>query len=394
MIYPVEKTSICGAFCRKMRSMRRCPVKKLVSAILVLALLAGLATAMAAAPAGSSLDPLASLRYLTGTFFDALMAQFNIKYDGTVGARYKKAEEDLTAAYQTHLARIGALEGYEALSSLTSYTLYPAQTAQLLSGSMFVPVSGLATLTVTKGEVINVSTGETVPSGSGLTNGHRYLCAEDTTAAVSAGAVTEILIEGFCQTAAMRTPLPLPFLDMSKGDWFYPAVDYAVGRDLFKGTGARTFSPQNSMTRAMFVTVLYRLAGQPYVSTASMAFSDVTDPNAYYYNAVAWASQNNIVTGYVDGTFKPDVSITREQMAAIMYRYADYAGYSVQIISPEKFSAFPDSGSVSDWAVNALMWATDRGIINGADGKLLPMSTATRAQVAQIIMNFGTVSLW
>jgi len=384
----------CGVFCRNSRFARRCLVKKIVSAILVLALLAGLVTALAAAPAGSSLDPLVSLRYLTGAFFDALTAEFQVKYGGTVGARYSKAEADLTAAYQTHLARIGALEGYEALPSLTSYTLYPAQTAQLLSGSLFVPVSGLATLTVTKGEVINVSTGEIVPSGAALTNGHRYLCAEDTVAAVAAGQTLEILIEGFCNTTAMKTPQPLPFLDMTKADWFYPAVEYAVGRELFKGTGARTFSPNSSMTRAMFVTVLYRLAGQPYVSTASMAFSDVRDPNAYYYNAVAWASSSGIVTGYVDGTFRPDVSITREQMAAIMYRYADYAGYSVQISSAEKFNAFPDSGDVSDWAVNALIWATDRGIINGADGKLLPANTATRAQVAQIIMNFGNAARW
>ncbi|HHT16318.1 MAG TPA: S-layer homology domain-containing protein [Papillibacter sp.] len=366
-------------------------MKKTLSAALVLILLVGLLSA-SAAPAGSSLDPLATLRYLSDTFYNSLMSAFHTKYDNTLGARYENAQEDLDAAYRTHLARLGALDGYTPLSSPTSYTLYGGQTAQLLTGSTFVPLSGLAMLTVSQGEVINVSTGEIVQSGTYLTNGLRYLCAEDTVAVVSAGSTLEILFEGFCKTTAMKTVLPLPFLDMTKADWFYPAVEYAVGRELFKGTGERTFSPGSSMTRAMFVTVLYRLAGQPYVSTASMAFTDVADPSSYYYNAVAWASQNGIVTGYVDGSFRPDASITREQMAAIMYRYADFAGYSVQIGSTEKFDAFPDSVSVADWATSALMWATDRGIINGADGMLLPTHTATRAQVAQIIMNFGNTA--
>lgn len=361
-------------------------VKK-ITALALAVLLAVLVTA-GAAPAGSSADPLVSLAYLNGTYRELLLSAGQTKYEETMGKAYEQARRDLDAAYQQHLVRLGALEGYEALSSPVSYTLAPGQTARLVTGSVFSPLAGRATVLVEQGTVVNVSTGQEVPSGAALENGRRYLCAEDTAAVVTAGTETEILFEGYVQTKAPRTPQPVPFLDMGKGDWFYPAVSYVVGRELFKGTGEKTFSPSASMTRAMFVTVLYRLAGQPYVDTSSMSFSDVKDPADYYYRAVAWASRNGIVTGYDDGTFRPNVSITREQMAAIMYRYADFAGYSVQIGSADRFYAFPDSGDVAAWATNALMWATDRGIINGADGRILPAHTATRAQVAQIIMNF------
>lgn len=361
-------------------------MKKTIALALAV-LLAVLATA-AAAPAGSAADPLVSLNYINGTFRELLLSAGQSKYDGTLGAAYEQARRDLDAAYQTRLARLGALEGYEAHASPASYTLAIGQTARLLEGGVFTPLTGRATVYIEKGAVINVSTGQEVPSGSSLENGLRYLCAEDTMAVVTAGAEAEILFEGYVQTNALRTPQPLPFLDMGQGDWFYPAVSYAVGRELFKGTGEKTFSPNASMTRAMFVTVLYRMAGQPYVDTSAMSFSDVRDPSAYYYSAVAWASRNGVVTGYEDGSFRPDVSITREQMAAIMYRYADFAGFSVQIGSDERFYAFPDNGDVAAWAVSALKWATDRGIINGADGRILPANTATRAQVAQIIMNF------
>jgi hypothetical protein len=137
----------------------------------------------------------------------------------------------------------------------------------------------------------------------------------------------------------------------------------------------------------MFVTVLHRLAGKPAVTAAS-AFPDVADTSQYYYSAVIWANANLIVTGYSDGKFHPNDSITREQMALIIWRYATSAGYDTTPSNTSIYDSFSDKGSVSAYAQDAMKWATSAGVINGSDGKLIPKSTATRAQVAQIVLNF------
>ena len=137
------------------------------------------------------------------------------------------------------------------------------------------------------------------------------------------------------------------------------------------------------MTRAMLVTVLWRYAGSP--DTGTSTFSDVK-ANAYYAQAVAWASANNVVNGVGNNRFNRDGTITREQMATILYRYAQNNGYSTDITG--NLSAFPDSNTVSSYAVDALSWAVGMELINGSNGKLMPQSGATRAQVATILMRF------
>lgn len=161
------------------------------------------------------------------------------------------------------------------------------------------------------------------------------------------------------------------------------AVAYVSSRELFKGVSSDEFGPSGSMTRGMLATVLYRYAGEPAV-TAENSFGDVK-PGAYYENAVKWAAANGIVTGYSDGTFQPDKSVTREQLAAILYRYAG---------SPQEIgtlSGFNDAGSVSDYAVNAVSWAVKAGIItgNGSSTTLDPQGSATRAQVATMMKRFA-----
>jgi hypothetical protein len=138
----------------------------------------------------------------------------------------------------------------------------------------------------------------------------------------------------------------------------------------------------------MFVTVLYRLAGMPPVADAG-EFLDAADPSQYYYGAVGWANGNSIVTGYDDGRFQPSANISREQMAVIMHRYATYKNIDTAVGDAPAYDQFPDRGSVSPYASEALRWASAKGIINGSDGNLLPGASATRAQVAQIILNFS-----
>jgi hypothetical protein len=200
------------------------------------------------------------------------------------------------------------------------------------------------------------------------------------------------MVDGYYKIASTPiTVVQLPFTDVSEVNWFYSAVSFVYSKNLFSGTSADKFGPNTTMTRAMFVTVLYRLAGQPAVSTSS-SFSDVKDSSQYYYKAVIWASANNIVSGYPDGTFRPTASIDREQMALIMYNYAKFAGKSTSITGGTSITSFPDSSSVSSWAYDAMKWAVANKIINGSNGYLKPLDSALRSHVAQIIKNFCEVT--
>ena len=176
----------------------------------------------------------------------------------------------------------------------------------------------------------------------------------------------------------------LPFTDVHETDWFYNDVLFVYEEGLFAGTSDTTFSPNAAMTRAMLVTVLYRLEGEPAVSGRS-GFSDVTF-NSYYEDAVTWAADNGIVNGTSITTFSPNANVTREQMAAILYRYAQYKKYNTAASS--SLNGFTDQASVSGYATASLEWAVAEKLVNGSAGKLMPTGNATRAQVAAILHRF------
>ena len=183
---------------------------------------------------------------------------------------------------------------------------------------------------------------------------------------------------------ASKPEVKLPFTDVSTSDWFYDDVAFVYENGLFSGTDSRSFSPNASMTRAMLVTVLYRLEGEPTV-TGRSSFTDVLS-GAYYEKAVIWAAANGIVTGTDSTSFSPDAKVTREQLAAILYRYAQYRKLDTD--ASAKLNSFTDADSVSAYASEALGWAVSEGLINGASGKLMPKGDATRAQVAAILHRF------
>lgn len=188
------------------------------------------------------------------------------------------------------------------------------------------------------------------------------------------------------------TPEPCPsaqFTDVpAPGHWAHEGIDYVVYHGLFNGTSDTTFSPDGHMTRAMLVTVLYRLAGQPAVSGKS-AFTDIPS-GAYYEKAVTWAAKNAIVNGTSDTTFSPDVVVTREVLATVLFRYAQYAGTAGSLKS-QTLTGFRDVDMVHDYAYYAMIWAIEQGIIQGDDNNCLnPCSEATRAQVAVVLMRFCT----
>lgn len=174
------------------------------------------------------------------------------------------------------------------------------------------------------------------------------------------------------------------FIDVDKDAWYHEAVDFAVANGLMNGTSLTTFEPFTTTSRAMIVTILYRLEGEPEVTATT--FEDVPE-NQWYTDAVSWAEANGIVEGYGNGKFGPNNPVTREQIATILYRYAGFKGYD--ITAQADLSCFEDADTISRYAVEAMGWARAMGLINGRPGGIVdPRNGATRCEVAQILMRF------
>ena len=185
--------------------------------------------------------------------------------------------------------------------------------------------------------------------------------------------------------AKPAAPVGLPFADVSGSDWFYNDVRYVYEKGIMDGTGIDRFSPNAPLTRAMIVTILYRMAGSPSVSGSS-DFTDVA-AGKWFAKAVAWAAANGIVNGYGSGLFGPNDPVTREQLAAILYRYAVYGGMTAVTLE-ENLGSFADTAQLSAYAIQAMNWAVGQGLINGSGSNLVPKAQATRAQVAAIIHRY------
>ena len=187
-------------------------------------------------------------------------------------------------------------------------------------------------------------------------------------------------------TAVEPEPEGLPFTDVTSGDWFYDAVAYVYDKGMMEGTTDTTFAPTMNLTRSMIAQVLYNLEERPEAPGAA-GFPDVA-AGAWYADAVNWAAARGIVKGYDTGAFGPEDSVTREQLAAILYRYAQAKGYDTTQ-GGMAVREFSDSASISDWAQEAMAWAVNAQVLSGkGNGVLDPQGTATRAEVAQMLMNF------
>ena len=179
----------------------------------------------------------------------------------------------------------------------------------------------------------------------------------------------------------------LPFTDVVDTSWFYAAVKYAYEHKLFSGTSATEFSPEATMTRGMAATILYSLEGSPAVSAKS-PFADVTD-GQWYAKAVTWAEQKGIVGGIDSESFAPEAGVTREQLAAILYRYAQYKKYSVSVGEDTNILSYDDAEQISSYAVPAIQWACGSGLMTGrTQTALAPVGTVTRAEVAVMLQRF------
>lgn len=178
----------------------------------------------------------------------------------------------------------------------------------------------------------------------------------------------------------------VPFNDVSYGDWYYNAVQFVYSRGIMDGVDYYKFAPNGTITRGMIVTMLWRMAGEPFEMPVT-SFTDV-EIGRYYTTAVAWACRNGIADGMGESTFGPNDAITREELVTLLYRYAQYFGHSCIGTSIEGFA---DAGSVSSYAYNAMCWAYKAGVVTGTTGsRLNPQGTASRAEAAQMIMSFSS----
>ena len=176
------------------------------------------------------------------------------------------------------------------------------------------------------------------------------------------------------------------FSDVTTANWYADAVAYVVDNKLMNGVSADTFEPNSTMSRAMMVTVLYRMAGSPAVSGENV-FTDV--PNgSWYADAVTWGVENGLVTGTTDTTYEPNAGITREQMATLLWRYAG----SPDVSGSDGLDQFTDAASISGYARTAMAWASQQGLVNGTNGTLSPRGSATRAEIATILMRYQTAA--
>lgn len=198
------------------------------------------------------------------------------------------------------------------------------------------------------------------------------------------------LISVFCAVAmacSIHAAALTVFTDVHPADWYYDAVNHAVSNNLFNGTSATMFSPSQSMTRGMFVTVLGRMAEVDTESYTGTSFSDVPTA-AYYAPYISWANDEGFVSGTGNGRFSPDAPITREQIAKMLFTYAQNLQIDTSTdFIPDKYYDYTDYRSVSRYVTNAVSWCVNKGIINGSNGKINPQDTATRAEVATMLMN-------
>ena len=305
-------------------------------------------------------------------------ADITVKFNGTD----KGVAKDATETFSYTKPSSGGSSG----GSSSGKTTYKVTTSAVNNGGVNASPSNAekgATITITlspdKGYKLDKLT---VTDGSGKTVSTVKKSDTVYTFTMPASAVKV----GVSYVKATETPSETKFNDVSANDWFASAVDYVTGKGMMNGTADNTFSPKANTTRGMVVTVLYRLENQP--STSAASFTDVAS-GAYYANAVAWANANGIVSGYGSGKFGPNDKVTREQLAAILYRYAQYKKYDVSVGEDTNILSYDDAQSISSYAIPAIQWACGAGVVTGKSGsKLDPKGNATRAEVAAMLMRF------
>ena len=368
----------------------------------------------------TSLTSLTLLRNVTEAASDALsypeqVTVYGVKgtyaetYAASVGARFAAIDRPATAVSLPKSVTVKVWSSVRLLPSLdpvdcTDELVWSSSDTSVAAvsadGTVTGRKDGSAVITVTAGSVsarceVAVGTPAHVHSYTAVVTAPTCAVQGYTTYTCSCGeyyyddyvpALGHSYVDGVCTRCGASRP-ETRFVDVKLGSWYYNSIVYAVSNGLMNGVGESKFEPEEGMTRAMLVTVLWRYEGSPKQRPST--FSDVRR-GQWYSEAVSWAAKNGIVTGVGDNKFEPDTQITREQIATILYRYAQKKRADTS--ARGSLSAFPDNGKVNGWAKTALQWCVGEGLIGGTNENgrvyLDPQGTATRAQVATILMRY------
>lgn len=343
--------------------------KRIFALALAAAMLGGTA---AYATGGTASDPLVSQNYVDQEYRQELSGQVE-----------EKIESAFAASYQRVLAKLGIGGG---ISYVSSKQCARGDTLTLSQGSVLVFQAGTASAKASGGQLIDATVGEAAAEMD-LTEGHRYLVGEGATVTVEVASDAALFFLEGSSSANSAGAEVTPFTDLVVTDWYYSYACYAYVQGLFTGVSSNTFAPNSAVSRAMLATVLYRLAGSPAVSGTS-SFEDVPE-DQWYSDPVTWAQEEEVVKGVGENRYAPASHLTREQMAVMLYNYADKK-LQYNVVTKGDLSRFPDAGAVSDWAEKAVIWAVERGILNGRDsGMLDPAGTASRAEVSAMFQRFS-----
>lgn len=344
-------------------------MKKLFSALITLALLASLTAAMASP--GTPSDPLVSQSYAEGVFRESILSAG----DEIIADRFQVIFAQ--KAVQLETVRPDAW-GFRLLS------MKAGSTVELASGCSFLLVRGAATVEVKSGAVLEISTAAETPSGTALTPYLRYFCVEDTAAVFTAGVNSAVMVDGGYFGSEGVTAAFTQYVDVSPADWYYDSAQFTCERQLFPDFAEDHFRPNDNTTRAEMVYALWKTVGEPE-SSAESGFIDLTED--WYVQAVNWAVEQGIINGRGEGIFDPSGNLSREEMAAILYRYVESVGGDVT--ARADLSAFQDRENISPYAVDYLSWTCAMGIINGmTPTELGAWYLAQRGQVATILMRY------
>jgi len=360
--------------------------KRLIALGLFLALVLSFG-GVAAATGGTEYDPLVSVGYLEGEFFEELEITLRYRIEELM-------QKDLDSANKT-LDRVAA--GFLSYLGVEDETVLPAgwssteefvvgggerkDTVSLSAGSSILWTSGKASADRL---LVDVTSGKEVAAGTVLTEGHRYLSVEQTIVTVSSRVGRWAVAGVWSTTSDGISIIEIEFTDVAEDSWYYDAVYYAVTNNLFNGTSETTFAPLDTMQRGMMTTVLHRMAGSPPVEYTKL-FSDVPD-GIWYTSGTIWCGLNGVVSGVGDGRFKPTDPVVRQQITLILYNYANLMDYNTS--ARGDLTALSDGDTVADWAREATSWAVSVGILRGSGGKLMPANGATRAEVATMLQRF------
>lgn len=344
--------------------------------------------AVALALGGSLKEPLISLEYLTNTYRPSVQTQMDKQIDAAHAQSYDAAEKKLIAEVDQYRSQLGA--GSDAWSYAPHFSIQKrslGDTVILRSGSGLLFLEGVATATVQNGELIDVTNGISA-SNLMLTAGNRYLAGEGATVTITVQSDAAMLATQAYSQFTISGQAAMPFTDLSGSAWYYTSVQFAYQKKLLNGVTADHFAPADSVTRAMLATVLYRLAGEPGSTGAGSTFADVA-PGMWYEAGIKWGSATGIVNGMGNGTFAPNVNVSREQLAVMLYRYGTEYG-KLNTDKTGDLTPFTDRAAISAWAEQGLSWAVGAGIMNGdSNGKLNPGGSASRAEAAAMLQRFS-----